>query len=198
MSDRSEFKSFLEQQVRAYKRHLEDMFGEFDKGFVFGTIKKTNDKCDRPSTDYPNGFHYNGNCVVDIHITAEPWENCFWDQGAWQVAHECVHLLDPTEKESTTFLEEGLAAWFQDEPGFHDDRVEAYIERGIERPPEDNYTIAKELVSRCIPMGELIPVVKQIRLSNVKISDITADMLAPCLPNVDPQTIAHLCIKFPS
>ena len=38
-------------------------------------------------------------------------------------------LLDPGVGGSATFLEEGLATWFQDEPKFHTEEVRAYIER---------------------------------------------------------------------
>jgi len=32
----------------------------------------------------------------------------------WQLAHECVHLIDP-HKDPTNFLEEGLATWYQNQ-----------------------------------------------------------------------------------
>ena len=183
MRERSEFISFLEQQVHAYTEQLEGMFGECDKRFVFGTINKSTG--DAPHTEYPGGHHYNGDCIVDIHISKWLWDSRKRDQRTWQVAHECVHLLDPGQKGSANFLEEGLATWFQDEPRFHDDLVNAFVKAeiakgGIKRSKD--YAEAKELVCGCLP--QLIPAVKKIRSSGVKIWEITEDMLAPpCLPN---------------
>ena len=194
MRTHSEFMGFLEQQARTYRRLLEDRFGQCDQQFVFGSIKKSIDEDDEPHTNFPNGFHFKGGCVVDIHISEWPWQHCCYDQGAWQLAHESVHLLDPGVNGTATFLEEGLATWFQDEPTFHIDVVKKYIERGTKHT--QHYTVAKELVCRCMP--QLTSVVKKIRSSGVRIRDITADVLTPCLPNVDRETIEHLCTRFSS
>lgn len=197
MTDRSEFIKFLERQVHLYKAQLEGMFGKCDEGFVFGTIKKSTMKSTGnssvPHTEYPDTFHFGGNCLVDVHISEWPWDHCSYDQGAWQVAHECVHLLDPVVYGTANYLEEGLATWFQDEPRFHADAVQRYIRRNT--PPSQNYALAKRLVSDCMP--QLIPAVKEIRLSNVRISRINADTLKRHLPNVDPNVIERLCDKFP-
>lgn len=194
MRTHSEFIRFLDQQARTYRGRLEDMFGQCDPRFVFGSIKKTVNIDDPPHTNFPDGFHFNGGCVVDIHISEEPWQHCYCNQATWQLAHESVHLLDPVEKGDSTFLEEGVATWFQDEPTYHHDVVRRYIERGIRHPEE--YAVAKELVCRCMP--QLKSVIKKIRSSGVRIQDITADKLAPCLLNVDRETIEHLCCRFPS
>lgn len=37
----------------------------------------------------------------------------------WQMAHECIHALGPVPLEQNTVLEEGIAAWIQDEFGNH-------------------------------------------------------------------------------
>ena len=115
MRDHSEFMEFLDQQARRYRRQLEDMFGQCDRRFVFGSIKKTVNRDDPPHTNFPDGFHFNGCCVVDIHISEWPWQQCCYDQGTWQLAHESVHLLDPVADGKATLLEEGLATWFQNE-----------------------------------------------------------------------------------
>ena len=86
-----------------------------------------------------------------------------------------MHLLDPGVGGSATFLEEGFATWFQDEPQFHTDAVRAYIERGVSH--SQHYEVAKELVGRCMP--KLVPVVKDIRSKGVRIREITADILWP-------------------
>ena len=203
MRDRLEFMGFLDQQALMYRGLLEDMFGQCDQRFVFGKIKKSIRKDDQPRTQYPNGFHFKGGCVVDIHISEEPWQCCHRDRGTWQLAHESVHLLDPVERGASTFLEEGLATWFQNEPKFHTNVMQVYIvmqeyierSRSIKDSP-DYYDEAEELVCRCMP--QLISVVKKIRSLGVRIQDIKAGELAPYLPNVGRETIELLCRKFPS
>lgn len=192
MRDHSEFIGFLNQQAHRYRELLENMFGQCDQRFVFGSVKKSKDGT--PRTHFPEEFHLNGDCVVDIHISEEPWQHCYYDQGTWQLAHESVHLLDPEVNGRATFLEEGLATWFQDEATYHHDVVQKYIGQGIEHPQD--YAVAKDLVCRCMP--RLTSVIKKIRSRGMRIQDITADKLAPYLPNVDRGTIAHLCRRFPS
>ena len=183
---------FLEGQANKYRAIVEKILGPFDCRFVFGTIKKSIHEDDVPHTNFPGGFHLNGGCVVDIHISSWPWDHCSPDQGPWQVAHESVHLLDPGVSGSATFLEEGLGTWFQDEPKFHTDAVRAYIERGVSHP--QNYEVAHKLVGRCMP--ELVPAVKDIRSQGVRIREITPDILLPRLPTVDRETIEHLCTRM--
>ncbi len=192
MRDHSEFKEFLDQQACKYRRCLEDIFGQCDQRFVFGTIKKSIREDKSPHTQFPNEFHFNGGCSIDIHISEGAWQNCYKDQATWQLAHESVHLLDPVELKTATFLEEGLATWFSDEPKYHHPLVRAYIKGGIKHEPP--YDEAKKLVCRCMP--QLKSVVKKIRSSGVRIQDITADKLAPCLPNVDRETIERLCSRI--
>ena len=193
----SDFVQFLERQVHKYRGILEEMFGPCDQRFIFGSIKKVSEKGDPPHTHFPGKFHFNGGCVVDIHISEWPWKNCSYDQGACQVAHESVHLLDPGSSDPdldapVTVLEEGVAAWFQEEPKFHIDVVKQYIGRGIDCP--EPYAGAKELVCCCMP--DLPSAVKKIRSLNVRIREITAARLGPYLPNTDKETVERLCTKF--
>ena len=192
-----EFMEFLYQQAPKYRECLEDIFGQCDQRFVFGTIKKSKSEDKNPHTQFPNGFHCNGDCSIDIHISEKAWQNYYKDQATWQLAHESVHLLDPVKKKKATFLEEGLATWFQYEPKYHHPIVQAYIIKQEEKrktKPEPPYDEAEKLVRRCMP--QLKSVVKKIRSSGVRIQDITADKLAPCLPNVDRETIKRLCSRI--
>ncbi len=192
MKETLQYVEFLEGNAHRYRTILQDILGPFDRRFVFGSIKKSIDVEDVPHTNFPGGFHLNGGCVVDVHISSWPWENCSPDQGTWQVAHESVHLLDPGVGGSATFLEEGLATWFQDESKFHTELVRAYIERGVTH--SQHYKVAKELVDSCMPT--LVPVVKDIRSLGVRIREITAEILSPRLPTVDRETIEHLCTRM--
>ena len=169
------------------------MLGPRDSQFVFGTVRETTDKNDSPQTHFPNGFHFDGNCTVDIHISQWPWEHLSPDQSVWQVAHESVHLLDPVPR-GTNFLEEGLATWFQDEFKFHNEEVRCYIAKNSGRPP--SYAKAKKLVQICMP-SHLCSAVKEIRASGVRIRDIEVEVLGSRLPHVSDSTIERLCAPFP-
>lgn len=193
MYDRVKFILFLNQQAKTYRESLESMFGQCDQRSVLGSIKESIRKDGKPHTQYPNEFHFKGDCQVDIHIGKDAWQNCDYNRATWQLAHESVHLLDPVKEGKATSLEEGLAAWFQNEPKFHSNRVRKYIKQSIKDSP-DCYDKAEELVRRCMP--QLTSVVKKIRSSGVRIQKITAGELAPYLPNVDKETIEHLCRKM--
>ncbi len=182
--------SHLEKQARKYIKILEEMFGPCDDKFIFRTIGQSTDG--DPMTYFPNRFRLEGNCVVDIHISKYTWENCCYDQGTWQVAHECVHLLDPGKGGTANKLEEGLATWFQNEPRFHDDLVKNYIRR--EPTKSENYKQARKLVQACMP--DLINAVNEIRSEGIRISKITNDKLAFHLPKIDRQIINQLCTNF--
>ena len=187
----------LAQLVHRHIATLESMFGERDKKFVFGHIVKAPTDHDKPHTCFPKGYHLKGDCVVDIRISRRPYEQrSLLDRGrgAWQVAHECVHLLDPIEKVGSTFLEEGLATWYQNEARFHDDLVQRYIERNTQRCPA--YVKAERLVRECTP-EKLISAVRKIRAQRIRISEIQPAKLSQHLSNVDEITLERLCESFP-
>ena len=190
MHEPSEYLKFLQGQANEYIKVLEGLFGPCDPKFVFGSIQKSTHQSDMPQTYFPDEVHLNGNCVVDIQISEYPWDNRSKDWGAWQVAHECVHLLDPGPK-GTIFLEEGLAVWFQQTPKFHTEIVNNYSSRVI---LPGNYQCAWELVAKCMP--RLITAVKEIRSKAVRISEITPERLGPFLPDVNREEIEMLCTKF--
>lgn len=187
---RSHYIIYLKEQFCQYMAILEQMFGLCDPRFVFGSFKQAVGSV--PRTHFPNGFHFKGNCVVDIHISKYPWQHCCYDQSAWQVAHECVHLLDPGLQTNTNVLEEGLATWFQNEPRFHNDLVKTYIRKSP--TGSQNYIQAGRLVQHCMP--NLIKAIKDIRGSGLSIRDITPDTLNSHLSEIDGQVINDLCSEF--
>ena len=195
MRNRVKFILFLNQQAKKYRGDIEETLGQCDQRFVLGSIKKSIKDDGGPHTQYPNEFHCKGDCLVDIHIGKEPWQKFDYDRATWQLAHESVHLLNPVKCGEATFLEEGLATWFQNEPKFHSREVQEYIKDNQSRKDSpDCYDKAEELVRRCMP--QLTSAVKEIRSSGVRIQKITAGDLAPYLPNVDEETIEHLCRKM--
>ena len=179
----------LERHVKRYVSILEGIFGQRDSRFVFGSIGMSEE---RPRTNYPENFHMNGGCRVDILISQHPWKNRCLDQGPWQIAHECVHLLDPGKRGTANILEEGLATWFQNEPIFHDEVVKRYIANSDDPLPA--YVEAQELVRRSLP--EILQAVKKLRGSGIRIREIKADALAPLLPNAETGTVERLCNVF--
>ena len=190
MHDNSDYLRVLQRQAKRYIRVLEELFGPCDPKFEFGCIQKSTQQNGMPQTHFPKGFHLNGNCVVDIQISEHPWDNCSIDQGTWQVAHECVHLLDPVPK-GTIFLEEGLAVWFQQTPEYHTEIVKNYISR--QKLP-GKYQCAGKLVNECMP--QLIPAIKEIRSKAIRIRDISPQILNSLLPDASATVVNLLCTEF--
>ena len=180
----------LKKYVTKYLSTLEDLFGPRDPKFVFGDIKKANQ--DTPYVYFPQKYNLEGGCIVEIHISNCAWDNYRKEQGAWQVAHECVHLIDPVEKDSINVLEEGLATWFQDELKYHDSMVKRYIRNNIPQTPK--YREAKELFQHCLP--GILPAIKSIRESGVRISDISMEILSPLFQNKKTGIVERLCEPF--
>lgn len=183
----------LEQQVDKYMLKLEHLFGQRDGRFEFGEIGRSTHPEGDPQTIFPYGYHVNGGCVVDIHLSHSAYDGNSLEQSIWQVAHECVHLLDPCCKGLATVLEEGLATWFQDEQKFHPDSVKVYIRNNPPHPP--NYTEAKQLVAQCMP--DLLYAVKKVRTSGIRLTDLVSEDLAGYLPKSSSSTIHRLCETFP-
>ena len=191
-----EYRNLLNSAVKKYSEDLKGLFGPFDSRFKFGTVRKCECKDHRPHTHFPHNYHLNEDCVVDMHVTWKPWDHRWCNQGLWQVAHECVHLIDPVEKGCATFLEEGLAAWFQDELEYHKAVVKAYIPRAREGTAEI-YKSAKGLVQVC-DTQKLTQAIRELRVPGVKgISKISLEDLSNRLPNVDKETLEKLCSPFP-
>ena len=181
--------SDLKAHATKYLKILESIFGPRDPRFTFNDVRCSDES---PCTHFPQGFHFGGDCRVDILITRWPWEHRSPDQGPWQVAHECVHLLDPGKLGSTNVLEEGLATWFQNEPSYHDERVQCYIAKN--QSPLPAYANAEALVRSSLP--DVLNAVKTLRASGIRIRDIKADVLAPLLSSTDTETLERLCACF--
>ena len=92
---------------------LETLFGPRDPDYELGEI--------RSSTQGPRTVPREGsNHIADILLTPGAYGGAYSGQLAkWQMAHECLHLIDPYFHDSaeppTIVLEEGLATWFQNQ-----------------------------------------------------------------------------------
>ena len=199
-----EFAADLERRAFSYVVKLEDMFGKRDTRFVRGEIKTS--LSPHSHIGFPQGYpddvsRFNGQCVVDIHVGIKAWERLDLFHAAWQVAHETVHLLDPSKDGEATVLEEGLATYFQYKPEFHGedirDGVTRYIDKALESldPSDRKYLKSRSLILECMPRA-LIDAVRALRLNNYRLSGIPPNLLAYQLPDVERKTIDRLCTKF--
>ena len=139
---------------------LEQSFGERDHRFDLGYVNEA-----------PNGTprirrRHSAN-IIDIELTSFALHGDSEDLANWQLAHECVHLLDPCiYPEATIVLEEGIASWFQDRQ----------MPDSFPLGPE--YDRAARLVAPfmedcCLPSG-----IRLLRKCRLRICDITRDHLA--------------------
>ena len=104
----------------------------------------------------------------------------------WQLAHECVHLLDPwipsLEGCSTNVLEEGIATWFQN----------TMVEGGMSDP---KYRAAQKLVEPVIL--SLGPAIKRLRtVQGIRIGEVVGYSLREHCPSLPEQLASDLCKRF--
>lgn len=109
-------------------------------------------------------------------------------QARWQLAHECIHLIDPwipsLDGGPTNMLEEGLATWFQN--------IQVTTQF---REVHGSYAIAEELVSKL--MKEYPYAIREIREHDgTRIGEITEDRLMEYCPTVDKDIITKLTARF--
>ena len=184
----------LAHQVDKYLTVLEGLFGPRDSRFVFGTIRRSTHPKGDPQTYFVSGYHENGGCVVDIHISPDVHDKSTRARATWQIAHECVHLLDPCKDGETNILEEGLATWFQCERSFHPGFVQLFL--GTRIPLPERYTEAMLLVQQCMP--ELATSIRNIRSKGVRIKDIEPQFLENLTHSgeIEHTAIKRLCETF--
>lgn len=154
----------LEKQVPGFLGELEKIFGRRDTRFEFGRILLGEGPHIYFQIDSSRG-------PVDIYLTKAAVESQdeLWDR--WQLAHECLHLIDPHE-DPTNVLEEGLATWYQNTrvPRNSVQQCRAYVE-------------AEGLVK---PFMNTLPVaIRRIRKEHrLAIGDIPANVLIQYCPEV--------------
>jgi hypothetical protein len=117
-----------------------------------------------PQTWYPGGR----NIAVQLTLSAMKSPN----QAYFQLAHECVHMLDPRPG-GTNVLEEGIASWF------------AMKVSGRVTCDNPLYDAAARLASDLMHMEPAA--VKNLRAQGFRVGAITAEMLrreCPALPQI--------------
>ena len=169
---------------------IEHLFGPREHSFTMVGIEidATPGACPRlwyPDSGIAPGDPERRSRHIVIRLTSNPLTDPA--RARWQLAHECLHLLDPWNKQvdgrPANWLEEGLAAWFQNS------RVpEAECHEG-------QYALAEDLVS---PLMDVLPdAVKNIRQGRgLRISEITPGVLQDYCPAMGEDTSRKLCQPF--
>lgn len=104
----------LPECTSRFLAELEDLLGPRDRSYCVTGIDIDPERDRPPHLWYPGA----GNGRLG-HIIIRLSGNALTDpaRARWQLAHECVHLLDPWEPSTagrnTNWLEEGLASWYQ-------------------------------------------------------------------------------------
>ena len=170
---------------------IENRFGPRNHEFSFVGVEIDETPKANPCNWFPSSGispcdHENRSRYAVIRLTPKALESR--ENAKWQLAHECVHLLDPWNKQvdgrPTNVLEEGLATWYQNfaAPCSLKSDVPSYVE-------------AESLVKQHI--DELQIAVKQIRLDHgVRIGEIPPDMLAKFCPSIHEAIVGRLCDRF--
>lgn len=128
---------------------------------------------------------------IIIHLSAKAIGNP--ELAEWQLAHECVHLIDPwnptVEGKYANVLEEGLATWYQ---------CQAVTSKYLS---ETNYIEARDLVLKYEP--SIFEAVKNIRQCEkhtsgipLRIGDISPDLLSRYCTGIEPDDAHKLCETF--
>ena len=153
----------LYKQVPVFIRDLEGWLGPRDPEFEVGRIK--------PCLKNPHISCPRQSRIIDIYLTRGALEEADAMRAKWQLAHECLHLIDPHEV-PTNVLEEGLATWYQY-------RVDPkFAERG------SSWDEAAKLVTPF--MGILPAAIMRIRKNlRLAIGDIPPDVLVQYCPEAE-------------
>ena len=169
---------------------IEAMFGPRDRSFTLVGIDIDRTPGKSPHLWYPDtGIPPSDTEGRSKHVVIRLGPAAFGDpaRARWQLAHECFHLLDPwsatVDGRPASWLEEGLAAWYQNS------RVpEAEWHEGA-------YALAEDLVGPLA--GVLSQAVKRIRTEQrLRISEFTPDVLVRYCPRLGEETLQKLCGPF--
>ena len=182
----------LAQLTSVFLTEIEKLFGPRDPKFTYVGLEfdTTHDAKPRiwfPHTGYPGRETNEPSRHVNIRLTGNAQNDA--NLAIWQLAHECVHLIDPwnieVEGRTSNVLEEGLATWYQNT-----------IVQGVSLDDDPSYKEAKTLVEPYMP--KLAETIKHLRTQHsVRIGDIeNPDLLLKHSPDMDPKTAENLCRYF--
>ena len=180
----------LPEYASQFLADIEHRFGQRDQSFMLVGIDIDRTQGKLPHLWFPD----TGIAQADaerrsrhVVIRLGPYALTNPARARWQLAHECFHLLDPwnerVDGRPANWLEEGLAAWYQNSCV-----PEAEHHEGL-------YSEAEDLVRPL--MDELPNAVKRIRREwNLRISEITPDVLRDICPGISEDICRTLCQPF--
>ena len=163
-----------------FLREITDRLGPRNPSYELGAIDFHRD-CQAPCP-----YFHSGN-VVDVYLSMGA--RSLQETAHWELAHECVHLVDPRPMNShgrTNVLEEGIATWWQYQ-----------IRRPKKGEPSFDaaYVRAESLVAPYVDL--LLPAVQQIRSrQKVTIGDIEFAALEAYCPDIPHKVLNELTMRF--
>ena len=190
LEDASHTPMTLPEYASWFLADIEALFGPRDRSFTLVGIDIDRTLRKSPHLWYPDTGIPQGDAEGrSRHIVIRLGPAAIGDpaRARWQLAHECFHLLDPwnenVDGRPASWLEEGLAAWYQNsrvpEAEWH----------------EGSYALAEDLVG---PLAGVLPqAVKRIRSEQkLRISEFTPDVLVAYCPGLGEDTLQKLCRPF--
>jgi hypothetical protein len=157
-------------------RELEQRYGARDKAF---TLLGVEFRDGVPRTWFPGNC---GNVIIQLDRGCMPHRV----QAYYQLAHECVHLLDPCISDNAPVVEEGMAAEF----------ALSYARRfnPTYQNNDPKYRAAANLVGKFL--SNWPAAIKAIRSGGKKLHELkAADLMAEC-DGLDANLADALCVKF--
>ncbi len=190
LEDGSHTPMTLPEYASWFLTDIENWFGPRDRSFTLLGIDIDRTPGRSPHLWYPDsGIPPNDAEGRSRHVVIRLGPAALGDpaRARWQLAHECFHLLDPwsatIDGRPASWLEEGLAAWYQNSRVPEAERHEG------------SYALAEGLVG---PLAGVLPqAVKHIRAErNLRISEFTPDVLVAYCPGLGEETLRKLCQPF--
>ena len=182
----------LAQLTSVFLAEIEKLFGPRDSKFTYvgleiDTTRNAKPRIWFPQTGYPGRQSDKPSQHIVIRLTQSAHSDA--NIAIWQLAHECVHLIDPWDVEvegrQPSVLEEGIAAWYQNT-----------IVQSVPMDDVPDDDEAKSLVEPYMP--DLATTVKHIRTRHkIRISAIDdPDLLLRHFPEMDTKVANDLCQRF--
>ncbi|MGO9016174.1 MAG: hypothetical protein ACLQF0_14490 [Dissulfurispiraceae bacterium] len=121
-----------------------------------------------------------------INYSEESWD---FKNTLHQLAHECVHAFGPPLRIPLTILEEGMAAYFSD-------YYAQSLSINLRQHPCSNHEKAKYAVRDLLDMKATV--ITELRINNpqLRISQITEDMLRNACPSITDSLAQLLASEF--
>ena len=181
----------LAQLTSVFLNEIESLLGPRDPnytyvGLEFDTTPNASPRIWFPHVGHPDRDEAKPSNHIIIRLTETAQSNA--NLAIWQLAHECVHLIDPwnikREGRPSNYLEEGIATWYQN----------TIIQNIPNNLPQ--YLEAKSLVEPHMP--QLAQTIKHLRTNqNLRISAIDdPDILSRHFPEMDSKVAEDLCRRF--